>query len=65
MSLPKLAGLLVAESTVERTTKTAGRHIGDRLAAGQTSGPTWAWDWHKDAEGKTCAYVPLDATGVG
>ncbi len=23
-----------------------------------------AWDWHKDAEGVTCAYVPIDLTGV-
>jgi hypothetical protein len=23
------------------------------------------WAWHKDAEGKTCAYVSLDLTGVG
>ena len=27
-------------------------------------GPPRDWDWHKDAEGKTCAYVSLDATGV-
>jgi hypothetical protein len=62
--LPKLSGLRVAESTVERTTETAGRELGDRLASGQTFGPPRAWDWHKDAEGKTCAYVSLDATGV-
>ena len=23
-----------------------------------------AWDWHKDAEGMTCAYVSLDLTGI-
>jgi hypothetical protein len=64
LSLPKLAGLHVAESTVERTTEAAGRDIGDRLAAGQTFGTARDWRWHKDAEGKTCAYVSLDATGV-
>ncbi len=62
--LPKLSGLRVAESTVEGATEAAGRAVGDRLASGQTFGPSRAWDWHKDAEGKTCAYVSLDATGV-
>jgi hypothetical protein len=64
VTLPKLAGLRLAESTVERATEAAGRDIGVRLAAGQTFGSARAWDWHKDAEGKTCAYVSLDATGV-
>lgn len=64
LSLPKLSGLRVSESTVERTTEAAGRDVGDRLASGQTFGPAPAWNWHKDAEGKTCAYVSLDATGV-
>jgi hypothetical protein len=27
-------------------------------------GPARDWAWHKDAEGKTCAYVAIDATGV-
>jgi hypothetical protein len=64
LSLPKLCGLRVAESTVRRTTEAAGKDIGDRLAAGQTFGSSRDWLWHKDAEGKTCAYVSLDATGV-
>jgi hypothetical protein len=64
LSLPRLCGLQVAESTVERTTEAAGRDVGDRLSSGRTFGPSRAWDWHKDAEGKTCAYVSLDATGV-
>jgi hypothetical protein len=62
--LPKLAGLQLAESTVERTTEAAGL----RLAAVQTAGQTWEpgqeWAWHKDADGKTVAYVAVDATGV-
>ena len=62
--LPKLVGLHVAESSVERSTEAAGREVGARLASGQTFGPSCAWNWHKDAEGKTCAYVSLDATGV-
>jgi hypothetical protein len=62
--LPKLAGLQVAESTVERTTEAAGL----RLAAA-TQDKAWGespqeWAWHRDAEGKTVAYVAVDATGV-
>lgn len=64
-TLPKLAGLRPAESTVERATEAAGRDVGDRLAAGETFGTPSPWDWHRDAEGRSCAYVAIDATGVG
>lgn len=64
-TLPKLAGLHPAESTVERATEAAGKDVGDRLAAGESFGPARGWHWHRDAEGKTCAYVAIDATGVG
>lgn len=64
-SLPKLTGLHVGESTVERATEAAGRDVGQRLASGEVFGPARDWAWHKDAEGKTCAYISLDATGVG
>jgi hypothetical protein len=57
--------LRVGESTVERATEAAGRDVGDRLAEGAVFGPAKDRAWHKDAEGKTCAYVSLDATGVG
>jgi hypothetical protein len=65
MTLPKLAGLRVAESTVERTTEAAGQRVAVAGAAGQTFGPQRDWAWHKDAEGKTVAYIAADATGVG
>jgi hypothetical protein len=61
----KLADLHVSESTVERTSEAAGRDLGGRLAAGETFGASEPWAWHKDAEGKTCAYVSLDLTGLG
>lgn len=64
-TLPKLAGLVVSESTVERTTERVGRDVGERLAEGQTFGTSKAWEWSKDADGKTVAYVSADATGVG
>jgi hypothetical protein len=55
--LPKLAGLRLAESTVERTTEAAGLRLAATQRAGQSSGPLQDWAWHKDAEGKTVAYV--------
>lgn len=65
VTLPKMAGLRLAESTVERAAEAAGAELGRRLAAGETFGEARDWDWHRDAEGKTCAYVAADATGVG
>ena len=65
MTPPKLAGLHPAESTVERATEAAGKDLGDRLAAGETFGPARGRARHRDAEGKTRAYVAIDATGVG
>ena len=63
--LRKMAGVRVGESTVQRTSEATGRDIGARLAAGETYGAARDWCWHKDAEGKTCAYVSLDLTGLG
>ena len=63
--LKKMSGLHVSESTVERTSEAVGRDIGEHLAAGETFGASTPWSWHKDAEGKTCAYVSLDLTGLG
>jgi len=64
-TLPKLAGLRLAESTAQRATEAAGRRLRDAWRAGHTFGPARAWAWHKDAEGQTVAYVSADATGVG
>jgi hypothetical protein len=63
-TLQKLAGLRLSESTVQRTTEAAGTRLGQRLAAGEVLGPSVAWKWHRDAGGKTCGYVSVDATGV-
>jgi hypothetical protein len=64
-TLPKLAGLVVSESTVERTTERVGQDVGQQLAQGQTFGESQVWKWSKDAENKTVAYVSADSTGVG
>jgi hypothetical protein len=63
--LPKLAGLRLAESTVERATEAAGADVGARLRRGETFGPAAVWPWAADARGDSCAYVSVDATGVG
>jgi hypothetical protein len=63
-TLPKLAGITLSESTVERTTEAAGEQLGQALEAGEVFGPKQTWDWHEDRTGKTCAYVSLDATGI-
>jgi hypothetical protein len=62
--LPRLAALTLSESTVQRTTEAVGRHAEALLNEGRTFGPDRPWAWHKDAEGRTCAYVSIDATGV-
>ena len=62
--LHEMAGARLGESTVERTTEDAGRRLAAAVEAGTTLGPETAWPWPKDYEGKRCAYVELDATGV-
>lgn len=63
-TLRKLAGLRLSESTVERTTESAGTRLGERLQAGEVFGPKQTWEWNQDATGQSCAYVSLDATGI-
>jgi hypothetical protein len=63
--LPRLAGLRLAESTAERTTEGAGARLASRRAAGDVFGPAGGWAWQPDAQGRTCGYVSVDATGVG
>ncbi|MGZ3415834.1 MAG: ISKra4 family transposase [Isosphaeraceae bacterium] len=63
--LRKRAGLHVSESTGARAGEATGQEIGRRLAAGEVFGPQTPWSWHQDAEGRTCAYVSIDLTGIG
>jgi len=60
----EMAGVRLSESTVERTTEDAGQRLAELVAADVPLGPKVDWPWPKDYEGKTCAYVELDATGV-
>ena len=62
--LPEMAGLKVAETTVQRTTEGVGERIAEHRRRGRTFGFHRPWQWYKDAQGHTCAYVSLDLTGV-
>jgi len=64
-ALPKLAGLRLSESTVERTTEAAGARLGRMWAQGRTLAAAADWRFNRDASGRTVAYVSVDATGVG
>jgi hypothetical protein len=63
-TLRKLAGLCLCESTVERTTEATGTRLGGHLQSGTVFGKATPYDWHEDANGQTCGYLSLDATGV-
>jgi hypothetical protein len=63
-TLLKLAGLRLSESTVQRVTEASGDQLGTLLHNGTVLGTPTVWDWNRDATGKTCAYVSVDATGI-
>jgi hypothetical protein len=63
-TLRKLAGLRLSESTVERTTEGAGERLGVLLQEGKVFGERRTWDWNRDRQGKSCAYISLDFTGI-
>ncbi len=62
--LPELSGLRLSETTVQHTTEGAGERLGQFLDDGHVLGGPAPWDWHRDADGRRCAYVSVDATGV-
>jgi hypothetical protein len=64
VTLHKLCGLRLSESTVERVTEAAGERLGELLADKKTFGKNKPWVWQRDARGRTCAYVGADATGI-
>lgn len=63
-ALPRTSGLRVSASTVRRITEGVGGDLARRQEAGETFGRPQPWDWERDARGRRCAYVSLDATGV-
>jgi hypothetical protein len=64
VTLKKLCGLNLSESTVERVTESTGERLAELLRKKIRFGEDEPWHWQLDAQGKRCAYVSLDATGV-
>jgi len=64
VTLQKLCGLRLSESTVQRVTEAAGERLSQLQTQKVKLGPDRLWSWQRDARDKTCAYVGLDATGV-
>lgn len=62
--LERMSGIRLAESTVQRATEDTGQRLAERLAGGEIFGPQEHWQWQRDAEGKRCAYLGVDHTGV-
>jgi hypothetical protein len=62
--LQEMTGIRLSESTIERTTEGVGQRPADHLRQGDVFGPATAWDWGRDARGRTVAYVSIDATGT-
>lgn len=62
--LAETAGVRLSESTVQRTTTAAGDRIAEHVQKGRTFGARAAWDWFRDAHGRTVGYIEIDATGV-
>jgi hypothetical protein len=62
VTLKKLCGLHLSESTIERATEAAGERLAKLLRDKKTLGLNAPWQ--RDARGRSCAYVSLDATGV-
>jgi hypothetical protein len=63
-TLHKLTGLRLCESTVERATEATGTQLKGRQEEGLLLGAGPRYEWNVDAEGRRCAYVSLDATGI-
>jgi hypothetical protein len=64
VTLQKLCGLRLSESTVERVTEATGERLSKRLHGKATFDDDKPWTWQRDARGQRCAYVSLDATGL-
>ena len=63
-TLHKLTGIRLSESTVERTTESAGTFLKEQQEKGVLLGEGERYAWHGDADGTSCAYVSLDLTGI-
>lgn len=65
VTLVKLAGIRRSPSSVERTTQEAGQLLEKNLEENKPFGAEKPWEWNRDWEDQSCAYIALDATGIG
>jgi hypothetical protein len=63
-TLRKMTGLRVSEPTVRRTTEDAGARLRQLWNQRRTLGGSANWMWQRDAQGRTCGYVSVDAVSV-
>lgn len=54
----------LSEPTVRRTTEDAGARLRKMLEEQVAFQAAETWDWNRDAKGRMCGYVSVDATGV-
>jgi hypothetical protein len=64
VTLQKMCGLRLSESTVERVTEAAGARLAKLQSQKVKFGEEKVWQWQRDVRGKSCAYVGLDAISV-
>lgn len=55
VTLKKMCGLRLSESTIERTTESTGERLAELLEEGTTFATPEPWEWQHDAAGRTCA----------
>lgn len=60
----KMSGLRISESTALRITEDAGARLKALRDARQTFGPQRCWTWQRDARGRTCGCVSVDAVSI-
>jgi len=63
-TLKRMSGIVTSESTVQRTTEDAGRRLSQLQTQDKSIHPYRPWGWQRDKQGKTCAYISVDHTGV-
>jgi hypothetical protein len=63
--LKRMSGVHLSASSVQRATEATGETLGRLQNQGAGVGPEVEWDWYEDTSGAPCAYLSVDATGIG
>ena len=62
--LEEMASIRLSESVIETLTEDIGALVEELMKSGHTFGEKKDWAFHRDRQGRSVAYVSLDATGV-